>query len=102
MIKPKENIETAFRNLKEFVLKALSDKNMKKIILITQPVYKDTAPSIITFNNKLINFSKGKTNVLYVDTNLIGNDFPNFYRENINEISKEGYEKIAKNVSKLF
>tara|TARA_R110000868_G_scaffold162747_1_gene394230 strand:+ start:6076 stop:6990 length:915 start_codon:yes stop_codon:yes gene_type:complete len=101
MLKPEDNIEIAYLNLKEFILKVISKKRAEKIILITLPIYNESISTLRDFNIKLINFSKENKNIFLVDSNLILKGMPNFYRKSINEISKEGYERLAKQVSKI-
>jgi len=102
IIKPKPDIYNEFKRLKEFILKSFSEEKMKKVILITQPIYEDTDQYIVKYNKMLLNFSKEMKNIICIDLQSVFKDNSNYFRKNINEISKEGYERIAKEVFQLF
>jgi hypothetical protein len=102
MLRPKDEVSIAFANLQNVVLRLLAEEKTKKVILITQPVYQNTHQSINDFNKNLVNFSKQEENVVCIDLKSIFIETPSYYRVNINEISKAGYERLAKEVSQLF
>jgi hypothetical protein len=102
MLRPKDEVSKAFANLQKVVQRLLLEEKTKKVILITQPVYQNTPQSINDFNKNLINFAKEEENVFCIDLKSIFIEMPSYYRVNINEISKAGYERLAKEISQLF
>ncbi len=102
MMNPRKPNDIAFKNLNDLVLNINSKYLKSKIIIITAPVYKETPVSVINFNKKIIRLSIENNKVTSIDLKAIETETPNFYRDNINEISKKGYEKLAREVIKLF
>lgn len=100
-LKPKGDLKNEIEDLKEYTNNIVQEEEGIKIIIITQPIYEYTSVSIKKYNEKLLQFSETNKNVTIIDLQTIFKNTPIYFRKNINELSKEGYEQLAKEVSKV-
>ncbi|GEQ84852.1 hypothetical protein ULMS_03600 [Patiriisocius marinistellae] len=102
LLKPSQNLKKELLAFKNFSKKISSDKNFDQAFIITQPIYNNNYIDYKRFNKALCEISEKNKKIKCIDIEALFGKSTLFYRGEVNEISKEGYEKLAATISKLF
>lgn len=100
--KPSNDIEDELLSLQQLIDQIDKNKNVEKIIVMSIPIFDENKINYMLFNKKIPQLKNHSNKVVYFDVNKFLKVSPSNYRDDKNEISKQGYEKLAKEVSKLF